>query len=84
MSGVRPMSDRRFVVVLVALLVAAVGALVGGAALLELGDPVSASGETGALVDLTAELVALVAVCGLLVLAGAGTAVLLVRAQLRA
>lgn len=83
MEPVQPMSPRRFLVVLVALLVAVVGAGLIALALLELQDPVMARGETGALSDATAEL-RTVRILGVVLLAGgAGTAVGLVRRQLR-
>ena len=82
-TEVRPMSDRRFVVLLIALLCALLAALITAAALLELRDPVSATGDLGTPIDLTPELIVLAAVSGAVVIAGLAVAVLLVRGQLR-
>ena len=83
MEPVQPMSPRRFLVVLVALLVAVVGAGLIALALLELQDPVMARGEIDALYDATAELRTVVIFGVVLLAGGAGTAVGLVRRQLR-
>lgn len=82
-AAVRPMSDRRAVVLVVALLTAAVSLLVTIAALLALRDPVVRGGETGAPMDVTRLLVGTTVVGVLLTAACAATVVGLIRAQLR-
>ncbi|WP_375387456.1 hypothetical protein [uncultured Amnibacterium sp.] len=84
MHDVEPMSDRRAVVLVVALLVAVIGAVIAVAAGVSLRDPFTVSGEIGTRVDISRGLVAAVAAGCALVLAGCGTVAALVRAQLRA
>lgn len=66
----RPMSDRRFVVLMIALLAVPVGAAVAIVALIALREPLVRGGEIGARRDLTPELVAATGVGLVLLLAG--------------
>lgn len=77
------MSDRRFLVALVALLVALLGVAMVVLALLGLRDPVQRGGEIGAPTDLSGLLTSVVALGVLLALAGGLTAVQAVRRRLR-
>lgn len=77
------MSPRRFLVVVVALLAALVGAAAVALALVALRDPVQRTGELGTPTDVGAELLGALLLGLALLLAGAATAVLLVRRQLR-
>lgn len=77
------MSDRRTIVLVSALLAALLGLVIATVAAISLQDPFTVSGETGTRTDVGRELVAAVVIGGLLVVGGVGTAVGLVRAQLR-
>lgn len=78
------MSDRRTVVLLVAL----IGALVGAVVVLMCGfallDPFTVSGETGTRIDVSGELMVGAALGAVAVIAGVVTSIVLVRTQLRA
>ncbi|WP_133766063.1 hypothetical protein [Amnibacterium kyonggiense] len=78
-----PMSDRRLVLAVVGVLTAALGLAVLLLSLLALRHPVGATGDLGTPTDLGFLYRDLMLLGGVLLLAGAGTAVALVRAQLR-
>lgn len=79
----QPMSDRRFITVLISALAAALGAGLILIALLGLQDPVYTDFDTGRTTDTSRVLSALIALGAVLILAGATTITTLIRAQLR-
>ena len=82
-SGLQPMSDRRFITVLISALAAVVGAGLILIAFLGLQDPVYTDFDTGRTTDTSRVLAALIALGAVLILAGATTITTLIRAQLR-
>ena len=79
---VLPMSDRRLLLAVSGVLVAASGVAMILLSLLALRHPVASTGEIRTPTDLTVLLIDLIRLGGLLAVAGLGTAAALVRAQL--
>lgn len=82
MAAVEPMSDRRTIVLILAILTALVGLVMAIVALISLQDPFTITGEIGTRIEISGELIAATALGVLLVIAGTGIAIGLVRAQL--
>lgn len=78
-----PMSDRRTIVLVLAVLAAILGAAITICAAIALRDPFSITGELGTRVEISSELIGAIIVGVLLIAGGIGTAVGLVRVQLR-
>lgn len=77
------MSDRRTIVLILAILIAPVGVAMTVVATISLQDPFTSSGEIGTRTEISGELIATTVLGVLLVIGGAGIATGLVRAQLQ-
>jgi hypothetical protein len=79
---VEPMSDRRTIVLVLAILTALVGVAITVLAAISLQEPSTVSGELGTRIEVSGELIAATVLGVLLVISGTGIAAGLVRAQL--